>query len=184
MADQYRTNGMIERLRNGDESVLTQLYTKVKPEFVAWSGREYSLNEVEATELFQLSMVIFYDNVMTGKLDTLTTQVKTYVFGIAKNKARELLRKKKKEVPIADLIPEVAAVDDIEGKRLIERQIDTIRRHLNRLAEKCQSMLKLYYYKGLDMASIARLLNYSSPGTAKNMKYKCLQQLKRMVHQS
>lgn len=183
MTDQQRTTSILEQLKRGDDAILVQLYLEVKPEFIAWSGKEYALSEAEATELFQLSMVIFYDNVMTGKLRSLTTQVKTYVFAIAKNKARELLRKKKKHIPLTDLVREIAVEDDIDEKREKEQKIDTVRQHINRLGEKCRTLLRLFYYKSLDMADIARLLNYSSPGTAKNMKYKCLQQLKKMIHQ-
>jgi len=185
MAESNHSNEMIIALRKGDDRALTQIYKELKPEFLSWSAREYNLQNEDAVELYQLSMVIFYDNVMSGKLDQFSSQVKTYIFGIAKNKARELLRKKRRQMPLSDLLGDyVEEDDDIDEKLLVESRLDQVRMALNNLGKKCQDMIRLFYYKKMDLESIAQLMNYSSARTAKNMKYKCLQQLRKVVNQN
>lgn len=181
MAEITQITDMIAQLRQGDDSALTRIYQEVRPQFISWSAREFDIPESDSVELFQLSMVIFYDNVMSGKLEKLTSQVKTYVFAIAKNKARELIRKKRKEVPLMEAVHDYAMEDEIIAKEQVEQQLNLIRKHINRLGEKCQNILRLFYYQKLDMPSIARLLNYNTASTAKNMKYKCLMQLRNMI---
>lgn len=182
MVEITHDNDMISALRKGDDRALTRIYKKFKPEFIQWSVREYQLNDVEAIELYQLSMVIFYDNVMTGKLNQFTSQTKTYIYGIAKNKARELLRRKEKKMSLAELVVEYVDDDEIEQKKLMESRLERVRRAMTNLGKKCQDIISLFYYKKMDMESIAKLMNYGTTATAKNMKYKCLKQLRKLIN--
>jgi len=49
------------------------------------------------------------------------------------------------------------------------------------LGEPGRTILELYYYHGKNMEEIAELLQYKNSATAKNLKYKSLLRLKKIV---
>src|SRR5687768_4951223 len=91
---------LFEQLKKGDEKAFVALYNRHKTEFASWLQNKYNLSREESLEIFQLTMVTFYENVINHKIQALTSTLKTYLYAIGKNKALEFFRKNKKTQPM------------------------------------------------------------------------------------
>jgi RNA polymerase sigma factor (sigma-70 family) len=172
----------IQYVKVNENEALNKLYLSYKEETVNWLQREFLCSQDEAMDIFQMVVVIFYDNVVTAKLTYLTSDIKTYLFGIARNKALELIRSKKKE---SDLFQ-----NDIWVKYTIEEEPgvseENVQRAsiaLDKLGNPCKSLLMLFYYEQKKMEEISQTLGYKNVDTAKNQKYKCLKRLQTLFFQ-
>ena len=167
----------ILKIKTDDNQALREIYDLCREECVAWLQNDFGLSIHDALDVFQVSVVILYDNIMTGKLSTLTSNIKTYLKGIAKNKALEMLRSRKNRI-VANRFPIMAQfVFEENEKVILEEQLSTALMSLEFLGDPCKSLLQLYYYNDLSMEDITTILGYKNPETTKNQKYKCLKRL-------
>jgi RNA polymerase sigma factor (sigma-70 family) len=63
---------------------------------------------------------------------------------------------------------------------MYEESLQLIETCLDRLGEPCKSLLELYYYHSMSMEEIAERMNYKNRFTSKNLKYKCINRLRRI----
>ncbi len=173
------TTHIIDRIRSGDEDSLREIYREYRQPFIQWIKGEFFCSDDDAIEFFQTAVVILYDNIITGKLTELNSHVKTYLFGIGKNKAHEWLRHRQRQGVHSDELlinylheenPEVDEADFAESLRAVDAG-------MNQLGEPCRSLLSYFYYQKLSMREICERLDYKNEDTAKNQKYKCLKRL-------
>ena len=70
----------LDKVRKGDEDIIKELYREHREQFLKWVQFQYNLDSDSAADIFQWSIVIFYENIASGKLTTLTSSVKTYFY--------------------------------------------------------------------------------------------------------
>ena len=176
-------HSLIERIKSKDsEQGLKEIYTSYRNEFLLWAVRHHSCTMDEAMDVFQQSVIIFYENIVSGKLTEITTQVKTYIFSIGKNKILELLRSKKKLAPeFNDQIYEDSSYVDSEMEEEYEEKLKYVESGLGKLGDPCKSILTQYYYHKKSMVEISQIMQYKNSDTVKNLKYKCIQRLRRIL---
>jgi RNA polymerase sigma-70 factor (ECF subfamily) len=176
-------HSLIERIKSRDsDEGLREIYTSYRNEFLLWAVRHHKCTMDEAKDVFQQSVIIFYENIVNGKLTEITTQVKTYIFSIGKNKILELLRLKKKQMPeFNDQIYKYDSQVDGEVDEDYEEKLKYVEAGLGKLGDPCKSILKHYYYQKKSMVEISEILKYKNSDTVKNLKYKCLQRLRRII---
>lgn len=179
---QISNEELIERIRKGDERALTPVYEANRKPFIRWAIWYFKCEEYDAADVYQKAFSIFYFNIKDGKLETLTSKVETYLFGIGKRLFMEKMREKQKQGVALDDVPEVSQLDtsyfDEEAHSQRQHVIGTM---LKRLGEPCSVVLKLYYYNQFSMDSIADELGYKNEFVAKKKKYECLQKLKKIA---
>ncbi len=175
-------HSLIDRIKSKDsEQELKEVYNNYRNEFLLWAVKHYDCTMEEAKDVFQQTIVIFYENIINGKVTEISTQVKTYLFGIGKNKILELLRSKKKRMPEAvDENFEVQEIYYSEIDEVYEEKLLNVESSLALLGDPCKSILEQYYYHKKSMMEISEILDYKNRDTVKNMKYKCLQRLKQI----
>lgn len=169
----------IEAIRSGDNTYITTIYRDYRQPFISWIKNEFNCSEDDAIEFFQTAVVILYDNIISGKLTELNSNIKTYLFGIGKNKAHEWLRHKQKQSSSVDDLLIQYIHDDAPDTDEAEfadnlRKVET---GMNALGEPCRTLLQLFYYYKASMREICEKLEYKNEDTAKNQKYKCLKRL-------
>jgi RNA polymerase sigma factor (sigma-70 family) len=171
---------VIENIRNGDKAQLEAIYKTHKIEFVNWITSQYNCSEEDAKDIYQFAIITFYENIRSEKLSELNSSVKTYLFAIGKHKA---LEQKKAAVKFKYLqenqeppMPDIGKWDD----DLYEESLQLVEKCLNKLGEPCKSLLELYYFHGLSMEEIADKMSYKNRFTSKNLKYKCVNRLRRL----
>ena len=177
-------NLIIKKILKGDESILEQLYLDHYPLILNFIIKN-SGNEEEAKDIFQESILVFYNKVKEKKL-FLTCSISTYIYSVARHLwLNELKSKSRNQLNIEEL--ETYIVIDEDEKKEIKKKEDNLKLmndSLERLGDPCKSILYDFYIAKLRMEEIAQKMQYTNAANAKNQKYKCLQRLKKIFFES
>jgi len=167
-----KDSDIIDRIKKADEGALKYLYQKYYRMMVRMIINN-SGTEEEAQDIFQDSLIIFWEKVINNELQ-LTSKISTYLYSICQNLWRKELDRKKRlsrEEKDGEIPPEH---DQNEIIKIMHACI-------NELGETCKQVLTLYYFDKLSMKEIADKLSFSNADTAKTKKYKCKQELDKLV---
>lgn len=172
-------NKVIERIRSGSEEELAVVYKKYRKEFINWITRTYNCSIEDSKDLYQTTIIIFYESIISGKLVELKSSLKTYLFAIGKNKVHEHKRYLvKKEALITDSTDNFNLSEELPEEE--ERNFKKVEWCLEKLGDPCKTMLQLYYYGQLSITELTKKLNYKNTDTSKNLKHKCLKRLRKI----
>jgi RNA polymerase sigma-70 factor (ECF subfamily) len=175
-------NSLIFRLKRGDKKALEEIYRKYRLSFVNWITFAHQCSHDRAVDIFQYSILSFYENVVDGSVEEMNDAgIKTYLFSIGKNKflsdnRREAKMSYQEELEEYGLDEIQIPNDDIKEKRAFLSNV------LNNLGSPCSDILRLFYFNNLSADEIAEVMNYKNGNTVKNLKYKCLQRIKKAVN--
>lgn len=175
------TNDMIiEKIRSGGQTELGMVYEQYRSEFIQWIMKEYHCSSDDSKDIYQLTILIFYDNIKLGKLEKLVSSVKTYLFAIGKNIAMENYRKTSRYTPIdQEKWLKEYLIDEPDKNPYIDK-FDKVKQALEKLGQPCQRLIELFYYEKKSMEEIAAMMNYKNAETAKNQKCKCMGRLRKI----
>lgn len=171
---------IIENLKEGGQEELDMIYKNYREEFISWIIKNYSCTLEDAKDIYQFSILTFYENILSERLTQLDSSVKTYLFAIGKNKALELNKSSNRYNLQFESNLIASPTENHEDHLLKESNLEKVEKCLQTLGDPCKKLLILYYYKRKSMEQIAKILDYKNTDTAKNLKYKCLQRLKRL----
>lgn len=174
-----KDNRLLERIQSGDQKAIEEIYNRFKPDFMAYASR-FSISGESAMDVYQDSIVALYGNILSGKLTSLTSSLKTYLFAIGKYKIYNSLKMK---VDIADY-DDYDAIMDASGEEeeaLQEEHIEKLQRAYQQLGGKCQEVVRLFYYENLSIDEIRVRLGYTSKDVAKSQKSRCIKQMKEIL---
>jgi len=168
---------IIQKIKAGEEEVLSEVYIEYREEFIRWLIKRFQCDMDTAKEIYQLTIVIFYDNVVTGKLQNLSGSLKTYLFAIGKNKFFEHKRAEGKTRLEDDPFFFDRPILDTNTAISSEQELKLVSEAMQKLGDACKSILEHFYYYNFSMQEITQKLNYKNVNTTKNLKYKCLKRL-------
>ncbi|SHG95804.1 RNA polymerase sigma factor, sigma-70 family [Chryseolinea serpens] len=176
-------NDIISKIRSGGQNELGLVYAEYREEFLRWITKEYHCSDDDSKDIYQLTILIFYDNIKQGKLENLVSSVKTYLFGIGKNVVRDVLRKEKRYTPINQekWLKEYLVEDQAHAPD--ERAFDIAGIALGKLGQPCQRLIEMFYYEKKSMVEISEALQFKNPETAKNQKCKCMARLRKLFEE-
>lgn len=165
---------IIEGVHNQDDKVLNWLYDNyfqsVKNHVLNNSGSDEDVSDV-----FQDTIIVLYNQITEDNLN-LTTDLKGYFFGIARNVWSAHLRKKQRTIEL-----EVDLADEQET----EEQYDpTLERILSRVFQKLkpdQQMVLNLFSEGHSYEDIAERMNLKNEIYARRKKYLCKEALLELV---
>jgi len=173
----------LQALLKNEQEVLGQLYTAYREPFLQWALKHYACSIEEAKDAYQHSILVFYEKLRQEQLTVLKSSIKTYLFAIGKNHLRERFRYRQKHTSNELVLLQhgeqfdVSMTNDTTDED--SEKIAKMQAILGQLGSKCQQILRLFYYEKKGMEEIAAKLSYSSTGSAKNQKYKCLEQVRK-----
>jgi len=157
---------VIEGVRKQDEKILTWLYDNylqsVKKHVLNNSGTAEDVSDV-----FQDSIIILYSQITEDNLN-LTTELKGYFFGIARNVWNAQLRKKQRTTELEIDLPnedETVEINDLILERVVSRAF-------NKLKPDQQTVLNLFS-EGHTYEEIALKMNLKNEIYARRKKYLC-----------
>lgn len=173
---------VLERIKTGDKRALEEVYIKYRPEFIGWMTSTYKVSVSDAKDLYQQSILILYENIVNGKLVEMSSNFKTYLYAVGKNKFSELKRQwERNTTEINNNLPDHSGVNEDDDKNSMLIQLSE--KALEMVGNPCKDLLELYYYHKKSMLEIANVLGYKNEGSAKNQKYKCLLRLKEIFQE-
>ncbi|MBK8504268.1 MAG: sigma-70 family RNA polymerase sigma factor [Saprospiraceae bacterium] len=171
---------LIDDIRVGKSSSLETLYIGERAAFLAWAQKHFQCQASDAKELYQVCILVTYDNIIQGKLIKINCAVRSYLCAVAKNKWKELQRAKMKTRNL-DQDQLMQIIDEQDHCPYPEQMVNQLTKGLSRLGNACQKVLEAFYYQKFSMMEICENLGYKNADTAKNLKYKCLQRLKKIM---
>ncbi len=172
-------NSTLSLIQKGEKKALEQLYISHKSEFVQWLQGSYGASETESIDIYQDTIIAMYENIVRGKLKTLDSSIKTYLFAIGKNKYLSYQRGESKKTELSVI---ALSLETEDNEPTHEEELSThVAKKIEELGTACQKILQLYYFDQLSIREIAEKLGYKNEDTAKNQKYKCMQKLRKLV---
>ncbi len=172
---------IIQEVKAGNETLFYSLYKQHRTEFIRWACFQHSIHEEDAKDICQEVFIIFYRNIHSGKLTNLTSDVKTYLFGIGRHLILNHLKKSNRTVTLSNIELINGYENPIEMIHQREHNKKVVEDNMNRLPEKDQVILRLYYMEGLDMKTIAKRMGYKNSDVAKKRKYEVFKKLSNLV---
>ncbi len=168
------------QFRTDENQALKDIYRLYLKDCLSWLRRKYNLQEVDAMDVFQQSILILYNNTATGKLTELSGDIKSYLYGIARNKAMEAGRSTSRTIYPENLDSDLTEIPDTEPEEETNL-VALVKTLLPELGEACRQLLEMYYYKDLNMNEIAEMTHYNGADSVKTQKYKCIKRLQMML---
>ena len=176
------TAQLLKAIREGEESVIEEVYRSNRAKFLEWAKKHYPLSEDELLDIFQDAVIVFYQNTVEEKITDLRSSLSTYLFGIAKNLILKKLHKKKRMPLQLDEIPELAVAPQYLAESAVEQEQQRMRTALQQLGQVCRQILEYFYYYGFSLEVIAERLEYKNANTVKAQKHRCMKQLEEQLH--
>ena len=173
---------MLHEMKKSDQVDLGQVYRQYRSELIAWMDSKYGCGREVARDIYQNTMLTITIKSQQGELNALESNLKTYIYGVAKNKYREYVRSSSRYVQVED--KSWANLREEASDSIDHEDIGLVLQCLNKLGDPCKSMLELYYFHSMSMEEIVEHTMYKNSNTAKNMKYKCLLKLKELFHKA
>ena len=183
VSGEAKQSEIIQKIRSGGQTELGMIYEEYRSEFLQWITKEYACSMDDGKDMYQLAILIFYDNIKRGKLEHLVSSVKTYLFGIGKNLAKDNMRKEKKFIPINQEKWIKEYLIDEPDQPIDDKIFALAKIALQKLGQPCQRLIELFYYENKNMQEITEAMQYKNPETAKNQKCKCMARLRKLVDQ-
>jgi RNA polymerase sigma factor (sigma-70 family) len=167
-------SNIIEGLRKQDDKILNWLYDNylqsVKNHVLKNSGSDEDVSDV-----FQDTIILLYSQIIADNLN-LTTDLKGYFFGIARNVWSAQLRKKQKTIELEVDLPDEEGAEDIYDP-ILERIVSRV---FQKLKPDQQMVLNLFS-EGLSYEEIAVKMNLKNEVYARRKKYLCKEALLELV---
>ncbi len=179
---QPSTDQLLHQIRKGDRLFLRQLYEENRSAFGVWVTKNYQCDEDMIADIYQQAFTTLYYNVKEGRLVTLTSSIRTYLFAIGKNLIRDHIKITARRQEILEVAVEMNDVDNSIIDRYQQSAVKTtVSMLLNRIGEPCKSVLELFYIKGYALDAIAVEMNYSNENVVAKRKFICLKQMRELL---
>jgi RNA polymerase sigma factor (sigma-70 family) len=161
---------IIEGVKNQDDKILNLLYDTyfqtVKKHVLSNSGSEEDVSDV-----FQDTIIVLYNQITADELH-LTTDLKGYFFGIARNVWSAQLRKKQKTIELEFDLPE-----EQDHNEQFDQQLERIISRVFQKLKPDQQMVLNLFSEGCSYEEIAVKMNLKNEIYARRKKYLCKEAL-------
>jgi len=154
-----QNNITIEDLKQGSDLLFKDIYEDNRDKFLNFA-KKYNLSLEDNIDVYQDAYIIFYNNVMQGKIEEFTSSISTYLFSIGKYLIFDKMKKNNKTInPDFDLsiVREKEELVDpeleMEQQELTTEQV-LLKKYFVTLGKKCQELLTLFYYRGFTIKDI------------------------------
>lgn len=170
---------LFKAFKTKNDPIIAIYYKGLKSEFIKNLRTRYNCIPPDyLDDIYQDSFIELGEQIISGKLteEKLTVPIGAYLYGIGKIIAHNYV--KNEEVVLDDVdIMHVTDNDSLFTKD--DREL--IREYVERIAEPCLSVLRMFYFEEYTMFSIAKLMKYKSEDVAKTRKNKCMTRLKEII---
>lgn len=175
----------IEDLQKGSEIIYKTIYENNRAKFIHFA-RRYNLDDDDIIDVYQDAYIAFYNNVMSGKLQFLSSSISTYIFSIGKFMVFDRLKKKNKiktvDFDLSLLQKEAIIIDSIELETdTLTNEQHLLKKHFKTLGKQCQELLTLFYYRGFTINEILKHGDYNTENVVKSAKSRCMKTLRERI---
>lgn len=180
MNNEFSETELVQGILAHDNATLKYLYRQFFPIVKSYVAQN-SGNEDEAKDIFQDGIIAVWNNVHNGKYESRADKgLGPYLVKVCKFRWLEQTKSARhKKTANWDADWEKADGDNKLDAMIKKEQINYAVKLVSQLGEKCRNILTMFYYEKKNMQEIAAANNLTAE-SAKNEKYRCMQQLKKM----
>ena len=137
-------------------------------------------SEAEAKDVFQESIIAFFENVKAGKFKG-DSSISSYLYSIARFNWLNRLKRKKVEKRIIDTQEPDDKVDSHVAVLIEKEKEQQVLQVFNQVGKTCEKVLLYSIYYNYSMKDIMANTNLSNEQVVRNRKYLCLKKLKELI---
>ena len=168
---------LIERIKNGEEGAIRELYRMYWEEFKNMSSQKYpSCPPEDKEEIYQDMIMAFIRVIMSGKLEE-EDHAKTYLMRIGLNKLSDWHKKQVKERQLKSDIKEQPVRAYTNDSFINDERIMLVKNLMNELDETCQKVLRLCVWGKMTGEEVAGKLGMKDRKVVAVKKRKCIKKL-------
>jgi RNA polymerase sigma factor (sigma-70 family) len=174
----------LAQIRSNPDDSIRQMYRDYRMPFIRWAKGWTNLQDSDLDDVFQDAIIKFWDNIRTGRLQTLTASLKTYLFGIGRNLLHERNRRwTPPSLPDQETLPpDLLGLDyGAEQQMIQEEERNQMATALNQLGDPCATLLRLTFYERLKSEEIVPIMNYASADVVRQRRSHCLKRLRDLI---
>ncbi|UJP65912.1 RNA polymerase sigma factor [Mongoliitalea daihaiensis] len=173
--EKYSQEEIIHGIKSNDPKILRVFYSsqykKVEQYVLANNG-----TSDDAKDIYQEAFVVLWKKVKSDRFQPENgTAISGYLYQIAKNKWLDKLRANKNKTTV-EIHPNLSLENDLPNHDQ-EAQHQWVVKEFDNLGKNCKEVLRRFYFLKETMEQIALAFNWTA-ATARNNKYRCIQQLK------
>ena len=173
-----RDSDLYDSLIKGDQNALGVVYVSYKDEFLFYF-KKFDIDEDTLLDIYQDSIVVVYQKFVHDKVKLKKSSLKTYIFGIGKNKVYNHFKKSKKndvDVNSLKIEDEYYKVDEPSPYEL------RLSKTISVMSDGCRQVLELFYYRSYTIKEIVEATGYKDENTVKSHKSRCLKRLRELCN--
>lgn len=175
----FREQDLVERIKANDRTVLGEIFIRYEKMIVSYI-KTHGGSDADAEDVLQESIIVLWQNVCSGSFE-LSSKIGTYLMGVAKNKWREQLRKRRNTFPLDEQTDLPDHEKKVMDTILTREKVELIQRALNTITPLCKKLLMLFYFEERSLDEIAKLLEFANTDVVKSKKYQCKKALEETV---
>ena len=170
-------NEKIEAIYRRDELLIGRIYSLYRDEFINFLRKMIKNDDDYLQDIYSEAFCKLCDKIYSKTLNasTLTSSLKTYLFGIGKFMMLEHRRKLRSGAMV--ILAEIPDLEDDDSDLMIENE-KIVATALDQLGEPCHSLLVKKYWEGMSGEEIAVELNYKNADSVKTQRYRCMDKLR------
>ncbi|MFC2107089.1 RNA polymerase sigma factor [Bacteroidota bacterium] len=174
---------LLHKIKENNEKAIADFYKSCRNEFIAFAMKSFSVSFSVGKEIFQEAFLAMHKNICSGKLSTLNSSLKTYLFQIGKNLISNEMKRDARHAEISNLDTKTDNDPDALNSKEEKENVfaNAVKSALQSLDEKCRQLLRLFYIEQKKYDELILILNYSSIDSLKTQKYKCFKKLESVV---
>lgn len=163
-------------VRNKNEKLIDYLYNKYLP--MAHSFTKHSGAEIAIEDVYQESFMVLISKLYD---ENLNCKISTFLYSVIRNHYLKAIRDKKTNL-FQDSHEFIDVEDDLKDYEEEQSRLDNVLNKLAELGKRCQEVIRQFYLHSKTMEEIADDMGYTNADNVKNQKYKCMKQLKTLIH--
>jgi RNA polymerase sigma factor (sigma-70 family) len=164
------------------EKVLEDLYDWYREAFFRWARSRFECSHAALQDAWQDAVIVFYDQVKSGRLTSLQCSVKTYLFAVGFRILSASGRKQKNWIKLDEvdtLLEAQVMTFEWDDPWLEERAM--LLTALQELSPQCQQLLTQRYYAEKTLPELQTEFGYNSLDSVNVSLSRCLKRLKEMI---
>lgn len=157
-----------------------ELYQKAYPSIRSFVRRN-SGNEAEAEDVFQDALLIFSKKRLDSGF-SLSSAPGTFVFAVSRNLWLKRLRDRRRRARLSSFLEVISPVPYVERGARLGSWI--LQHWLPLITPTCQSIIVATFITLVPIERLMEKMGWKNRHTAQNLKYKCLEQLRRVAERN
>jgi len=170
-------------IREGNSRIMEEVYARHRTEFLNWAIGKFGISQDDALEHYQDTLTIFFEKVIRREILEIESSIKTFLFGIGKNRIRQQFDKESRREKHTEGLSEhfrfLAQHED--AAEVFEVARKTASQLFESIGDLCKEILRLFYYEKKTMQEIASSMGHKSEGVSRTTKKRCLEKLREQV---